>query len=71
MFKSETTTLQVSGMTCGNCVAHVTKALTSVKGVKSADVQLEGTATVKHKGIGAETLAKAIKEAGYEVLDHQ
>jgi Cu+-exporting ATPase len=35
------TELAVSGMTCGNCVRHVTQALQSVPGVQSAVVNLE------------------------------
>ncbi|MEO8843096.1 MAG: heavy-metal-associated domain-containing protein [Kofleriaceae bacterium] len=32
--------LNVSGMTCGGCVANVTRALSSVSGVHGVDVSL-------------------------------
>src|SRR6184192_1880054 len=42
------TELAISGMTCGNCARHVTEALQSVPGVRSAAVSLEGkSASVK------------------------
>ena len=71
------TRLAVSGMTCGNCARHVTEAIQSVPGVRSALVALDtGTASVRW---GAEAdhdvarVLRAIEEAGYEakVLDAQ
>src|SRR5438046_1333303 len=35
------TELAISGMTCGNCARHVTEALQSVPGVRSANVKLD------------------------------
>ncbi len=32
--------LAISGMTCGNCVSHVSQALSGVPGVASVDVNL-------------------------------
>ena len=65
--KAETTTLKVSGMACGHCAARVEGALTALKGVKSAKVDLEaGTVTVVST-LPAEALAKAVTEAGYKV----
>ena len=64
--KTETVDLRISGMTCGNCVAHVTKALDAVPGVKGVDVDLEGTATVTAKqGISRAALVAAVDDAGY------
>ena len=37
---STVTTLGVTGMTCGNCVAHVTKDLEAVAGVENVSVEL-------------------------------
>jgi copper chaperone CopZ len=34
----ETQTIAIEGMTCDNCVRHVTKALRGVSGVKSVEV---------------------------------
>ena len=62
-------TLQVEGMMCQHCVAHVKKALEGVEGVEEAVVDLEaGTATAKlGHDIPEEQLAQAVVEAGYEV----
>ena len=35
-----TTTLKITGMTCGHCVTHVTQELEAVKGVKNVSVVL-------------------------------
>lgn len=37
----QTATLKVEGMTCASCPYQVKKSLTSVEGVKAADVSLE------------------------------
>lgn len=61
------TILKVTGMSCGACVNHVTKALQSVAGVKLAAVDLSsGAATVKHdEDAKAEAMVEAVEEAGY------
>lgn len=61
------TTLKVSGMNCGACVGHVTKALQNVGGVQSATVDLQsGTATVQHNEDAApNALIEAVVEAGF------
>ena len=43
-----TTTLKVSGLTCGHCVAHVTEELEALDGVKNVSVLLNkgGQSTV-------------------------
>ncbi len=63
-----TNQLGVEGMTCDNCVRHVTKALESVPGVASASVDLVAAcATVEFDPAEATTaaIASAVKEAGY------
>ena len=35
-----TTTLKLSGLTCGHCVAHVTEELEALEGVKNVSVIL-------------------------------
>lgn len=61
-----TTQLKISGMSCGHCVAAVTKSLKGVPGVESVEVTLDpGTAQV----IGTaslEDLVHAVEEEGYE-----
>ncbi len=61
--------LDVEGMMCAKCQAHVQKALEGVAGVTAVEVSLEnGTATVTMESeIGEEILAGAVTEAGYEV----
>ena len=63
-------TLNIEGMMCQHCVAHVKDALEGVEGVESVDVDLEGnTATVAlSHDVDDEILADAVVAAGYEVL---
>lgn len=62
-------TLKIQGMMCPRCVAHVTKALESVDGVDSVDVNLKKkTAVIELTAeVLEETLTAVITEAGYEV----
>ena len=62
----EATTIKVTGMTCGHCVAAVTKALQKVPGVEAADVNLEKAQAVVKGSADAQSLIKAVKEEGYE-----
>jgi copper chaperone len=62
----EATTIKVTGMTCGHCVAAVTKALQNVPGVQAADVSLEKAQAVVKGSADAQALIKAVKEEGYE-----
>ncbi len=63
-----TKTLNVTGMMCQHCVAHVRKALEGVDGVSAVDVSLEaGTATVEAAdSVTDEALVAAVVDAGYE-----
>ncbi|AMT69430.1 MULTISPECIES: heavy-metal-associated domain-containing protein [Mycobacteriaceae] len=62
-----TTTLKVSGMTCGHCVAAVREQVAAVPGVTGVQVDVAtGTVTVTSTGaLPAEALAAAIGAAGY------
>jgi copper chaperone len=63
-----TTTLKITGMTCGHCVAAVTKALRSTDGVSSADVDLQaGRARVEYDETrtSPRALASAVTDEGY------
>lgn len=65
----ETTQLKVDGMTCGSCVASVTKALKRVPGVQEVEVDLRGgTARVSGERAAqqVDALVAALGEAGYE-----
>ena len=59
--------LTVSGMTCGNCVKHVEKAIASIAGVKSVEVDL-ASGSVKVDGDIAQKVTEiiaALEEDGY------
>ena len=62
-------TINVKGMTCPNCVKHVTKALSGMEGVSDVSVSLEaGTATfTASRDIPAADLAAVLDDAGYEL----
>jgi len=64
------TELLVKGMTCNNCARHVTEAIQSVPGVRSASVMLEaGRATARWNAeaqADVSALLVAIKNAGFE-----
>ncbi len=62
----EATTIKVTGMTCGHCVASVTKALQKVPGVESADVSLDKAQAIVKGSADALALIAAVKEEGYE-----
>lgn len=57
-----TTELAIQGMSCGNCVKHVDKAVRSVAGVTEAKVEI-GRAVVT--GGDPAALIAAIEDAGY------
>lgn len=61
--------LDVEGMMCAKCQAHVQKALEGVAGVTAVEVSLENnTASVTMENeIADETLKSAVTAAGYEV----
>ncbi len=69
---SQTLSLLIKGMTCASCVASVEKALLSVEGVQSAQVNLaEQSALVRGIFANPQPLLNAIQSSGYqaEILD--
>lgn len=72
-FKKKTTeiVIRVDGMMCQHCAAHVTKALSAVKGVSSVAIDLDAkTATVTATpDFDLATAQKAITDAGYTVVE--
>src|SRR5437588_7024670 len=64
-----TTALSITGMTCGNCARHVTEAIQSVPGVRSATVSLEANqASVRWAESAKQdvsALVQAVEKAGY------
>jgi copper chaperone len=64
------TTIRVHGMTCGGCVASVTRVLKAIDGVEQVDVKLDpGQARVTYDATrtNVDALARAIEDAGYDV----
>ncbi|MCL2087425.1 MAG: heavy-metal-associated domain-containing protein [Oscillospiraceae bacterium] len=64
------TTISVDGMTCGNCVAAITRELSKIEGVNDFDVKI-GKVTVEHENdVTAADIREAIMAAGgYTPLD--
>jgi len=65
----ETLDLGVGGMTCASCVARVEKALARVPGVLDVAVNLateKATVSFLPETTGPESLAEAVRKAGYE-----
>ncbi len=65
----ERLTLTIDGMTCGHCVAQVTKTLKDVEGVNVEQVKI-GTASVSFNPDFAspESITRAVEDQGYQVV---
>ena len=62
----------VSGMTCGNCVNHVTEEVSEIEGVTNVTVVLDGgSMTVESdERIPFDAILEAVQEAGeYTVVE--
>ena len=73
MVKEENTmssTIKVKGMSCQHCVMSVTKALGQLEGIKNVQVDpAKGEVRFENtKEVASNRIAKAIEEAGYEVV---
>lgn len=69
MKQSKETRLAVRGMTCGSCVAHVTRALQDLEGVDDVQVSLrEGEVSIVHDAEAADEsqFIKALSAEGYD-----
>lgn len=65
----ETTTFNITGMTCMGCVNSVTKVLKATPGVQNAQVTLTpGAARVEYDAAVTDVakLKSAVEDAGYE-----
>lgn len=60
------TTIQVTGMTCENCVRHVREALEAVPGVQRAEVDLASGQARVEGSAPADALLAAVREEDYE-----
>ena len=61
--------LDIEGMMCQHCVAHVNKALSCIEGVEAVAVSLENknAAVTLAADVSDDALVKAVVDAGYEV----
>ena len=67
------TTLNISGMTCGHCLASALEELTAIDGIDGVDVRLDkggmSRAVVTSSGtIDPAEVSEAIVQAGYSVV---
>ena len=61
-------TYRVEGMNCNHCKTNVAKAIGSVRGVTSVEVDLPGgTATVTGDGLDEAAICAAVESIGYEI----
>jgi copper chaperone len=70
------TTVSVSGMTCGHCVSSVSEELEALAGVEQVDVDLNAggvsTVTITSAGaLSAAEIGEAVAEAGYLVVANE
>jgi copper chaperone len=68
-----TTTIDIDGMTCSSCVAHVTDALENLPQVLNVSVELRAGETspvlvVSNAALDADAVHAAIDDAGYTVV---
>ena len=66
------TNYTVTGMTCGNCSAHVTEEVSEIDGVKAVNVSHEtGSMSIESdEKIPFDAIVEAVKEAGdYTVVE--
>ncbi len=65
--------LGVGGMTCDDCVQHVTEALEGVPGVRRAEVSLSNRSAVVEAvtDIPGPTLTSAVRERGYNAFERR
>ena len=66
---STTTTVNVTGMTCGHCAQSVTNELSQIAGVEDVQVDLAtGKVEISSSApIDDVAIATAVEDAGYEV----
>lgn len=72
---ANTTTLNITGMTCAHCVSSVTEELNEVPGVSNVTVDLNvGGESVAHvtttTPVEPAALEAAVAEAGYSLTSH-
>ena len=68
---NQTTTVTVTGMTCGHCVQSVSEEVGQVSGVANVAVELAtGQVTITSAGpVDLAAVRDAVEEAGYAMAD--
>ena len=71
-----TTTVNVSGMTCGHCVSSVSEEIETLAGVEAVVVDLNSggisTVTITSTGVlSSAEIGEAVAEAGYLVVSNE
>ncbi|MCK0091450.1 MAG: heavy-metal-associated domain-containing protein [Rhodococcus sp.] len=66
-----TTTVTVSGMTCGHCVSSVREEISEIPGVTGVEVDLaSGRVDIEsNTALDSAAIAAAVDEAGYKIAD--
>jgi len=67
---SKTLLFDVKGMTCDNCVHHVTQAVENVPGVATVKVELASNSAKVEGDFDERKVIEAIEEEGYEAAVH-
>jgi copper chaperone CopZ len=62
----KTIIFDIKGMTCDNCVQHVTKAVREVAGVRTVKVELASNTANVEGDFDEQKIIAAIEEEGYE-----
>ena len=63
---AKTMTFDVKGMTCDNCVHHVTDAIKAIPGVTQTTVTLATNSATVAGDFDAAKVVAAVEEEGYE-----
>ena len=67
---TETTTLNVTGMTCGHCVKAVEESVGKISGVENVKVDLESSSVeINYQGdkVDVKQITETIEDQGYDV----
>jgi copper chaperone len=70
------TVINISGMTCGHCVASVTEELQELDGVENVAVELNksgisATTVTSTRELSDTEISEAVAEAGYLVVSNE
>lgn len=58
----------IEGMSCNNCVAHVTEVLNELKDSKNVEVNLDGKYALVETNVQDDIITEKIEDMGYDVV---